>query len=325
MAVANLADLVQKEQFTTEVLRQSLEKSVFWNAGLVQSDSELNRLINANIGATASFAYFLDPSFTVNISDDSDNKATPDNIGTGEDVTRFNYRNISYGAKQITANLSLTGDPMVAIAGRVANGWAKNYDAVMQSMVKGIIADNIANDGSDMVIESSDAVSINLLLDLIQTAGDASDELFGGILAHSAVRNALRKQGVTDKIFDANGKFLYESLVGLALMARDGVETGVPNAGDYSTYLIGSGFAGFANGSPKIPNEVAYDALTGNGGGEEVVVSRNHFALHPYGFTQVGTPASTSPTNGEFEAETYWTRTAERKAISLACLRSPLA
>jgi hypothetical protein len=221
--------------------------------------------------------------------------------------------------------LSVTGDPLVALAGRVANGWAKQYDAVLQSMIKGIIADNIANDGSDMVIETGDAISINLILDLLQTAGDASDELFGGIIAHSGVRTALRKQGVTDKIYDANGKYLYEALTGLALMARDGVESGVPNAGDYTTYLIGSGFAGFANGSAKIPNEVAYDALTGNGGGEEVVVSRNHFALHPYGFSQVGTPASTSPTDGEFEVADYWDRTAERKAISLAALRSPLA
>ena len=325
MAVTNLADLIQKTQFEKEVLRQALEKSVFWNAGIVQADSELGRLINANIGSTATFSYFLDPSFTVNISDDSDNKATPDNIGTGEDVTRFNYRNLSYGAKQITANLSLLGDPMVAIAGRVAAGWARDMDAMLQSQIKGILADNKANDGGDMIIETTDAVSINLILDTIQTAGDAADELFGGIIAHSAVRTALRKQGVTDKIYDANGKYLYEALSGLAMITRDGVESGVPNAGDYTTTLVGTGFAGFANGSPKVPNEVAYDALSGNGGGEEIVVSRNHTALHPYGFSQVGTPASTSPTNGEFEAEAYWDRTADRKAISLAALRAPLA
>ena len=325
MAVTNLADLVQNDQFTTEVLRQTLELSVFWQSGMITADSELSRLMNANVGSTFEFDYFNDIDAAANISDDSDVKAPVNNITAGKDRAVGNFRNVAFGAKKITANLSSTGDPMVAIAGRVAPLWSRLMDKNFQNIVAGILADNEANDGGDMVVPASGTpIDIGLILDAIQTAGDAQDDLFAGIIAHSAVRTSLRKQGVTDKIYSDNGTYLYEALAGLAIVVRDGVETGVPNAGDYTTYIVGNGFAGYGEGMPKTPNEVSYDALSGNGGGEEILVSRKHYAIHPYGFSFTGTPASTSPTDAEFADGNNWDRTAQRKAVRLAALRSAL-
>jgi len=317
-----LSDLIQRTQFAIEILRQSLLLSVFWNAGVVVPDAELKRMMLANVGKMFDFDYFNDLTATDNIGDDSNNDANVDGIDTGTDTAIANFRNIAFGAKSITANLSSTGNAMTAISGRIGARWALLQDAVTIAIVTGIIESNILNDGGDMVIsQTGTLVDIGMILDTIQTAGDAQDNLFGAMICHSAIRTALRKQGVTDKVYDLQGNYLYEALSGLRLVVRDNVETGVPSAGDYTSYVIGTGLVGYGEGAPAKALELDSRPLSGNGAGEEILVSRRNYCLHPYGFSFVGSPASTTPTNAEFADAASWERTADRKAVKLAALR----
>ena len=84
----------------------------------------------------------------------------------------------------MTLQNALSGDdPMGAIASLVAEYWARRYQAVLVSSLKGIFADNVANDSSDMVsdiaIEDGDnATAANLMsgdafIDGQATFGDA--------------------------------------------------------------------------------------------------------------------------------------------------------
>ncbi len=321
-----LADLIQRTQYAREVLLASIRKSVLWQSGILTSDSDLSRLMQANIGATFQFDYFLDLADNEGrISDDSATEATTDGISTGTDQAIGNYRNRSWGARNITANLSHTGDPLVAIAGRVGAYWARQMDFTVISITNGLIAGNVANDASDMVNNQTGVViDIEMILDTQQTAGDAQD-VFKVMICHSAVRNKLKKDGVTDKIYDDSGTFLYEALGGLRLVVTDSVPTGtdVPGgaAGDYLSYVIGGSFMGYGEGAPKRANEVEYKATTGNGAGDETLWSRKNFCIHPYGFSFTNAAVvSTSPTNVEFEDATNWTRNVERKRIPFAAL-----
>ncbi len=325
-----LADLIQRTQYSREVLKASIRKSVLWNAGIIASDSELTRLMQANVGKVFGFDYFLDlADIEGRISDDSDTQAGTDGIGTGSDQAIGNFRNRSWGAKNITANLSATGDPLVAIAGRVGAYWARQMDFTMIGVANGIIAGNIANDASDMVNNQTGvAIEINMILDTQQTAGDFQD-YFTTMICHSAVRNKLKKDGVTDKIYDDSGSFLYEALGGLRLVVTDQVPAGtaIPGgaAGDYLSYITGPSFLGYGEGTPKVPNSVSYEDATGNGAGAESLWSRKNFCIHPYGFSFTNaTVVSTSPTNAEFEDATNWTRNVERKRIPFAALISAI-
>jgi len=320
-----LADLIQRDQYDREVLRQSLRKSVLYNSGLIVKDPNLRKKMMANVGSTFEFDYFYDLADNEGrISDDSNTLATTDGINTGTDVAVGNYRNRSWGARNITANLSHTGDPMLAIASRVGAYWARQMDYTTLSIVKGILADNTANDGSDMVNDQTgNAVDINMILDTQQTAGDAQD-MFGVMICHSAIRTKLKKDGVTDRIYDpATGKFLYEALGGLRLVITDAVDS--PSAGNYTSYIIGGGMIGYGEGKPKMAHEVERTAAIGNGAGEETLWERKNFCLHPYGFSfQKAAMASTSPTNAEFEQAANWDRTADRKRIPFAALISSI-
>ncbi|MCI4436222.1 MAG: hypothetical protein JHC33_05355, partial [Ignisphaera sp.] len=285
-----LANLIQRDQYAMEVLRASIRKSVFWQSGLIVNDMELTRLMNANVGSTFMFDYYNDLADNEGrISDDSATVATTDGITTGSDVAIGNYRNRSWGARNITANLSATGDPLQAIAGRIGAYWARQMDTTAIAVVNGIIAGNAANNAGDM-INNKTTVSIDLpmVVDTKQTAGDAQD-FFGAMICHSAIKTSLVKQGIVDKIYDAQGNFLYESFIGLRLVVTDSVPTGtaIPGgvAGDYLTYIVGTGMFGYGEGQPKLPNEVFYQPAVGNGAGEETLWSRKNFCIHPYGFS----------------------------------------
>ncbi|RKY53931.1 MAG: hypothetical protein DRP93_05810, partial [Candidatus Neomarinimicrobiota bacterium] len=275
-----LADLIQRTQYSREVLLASIRKSVLWQSGIIVPDGELSRLMLAGVGSVFQFDYFLDLTDNEGrISDDSNTSASTDSIGTGTDQAIGNYRNRSWGAKNITANLSQTGDPLVAIAGRVGAYWARQMDFTMISIGNGIIASNVANDASDMVNNQTGvAIDINMILDTQQTAGDFQD-YFKVMICHSAVRNKLKQDGVTDKIYDVNtGEFLYEALGGLRLVITDSVPAGtsIPGgaAGDYLSYVVGGSFLGYGEGAPKRAHEIEYEAATGNGAGQETLWER---------------------------------------------------
>ncbi len=321
-----LSDLITHDQYAREVLRASIAKSVFWQSGQITADTELTRLMSANVGAVFQFDYFNDLADNEpRISDDSNTMAGTDGITTGTDQAVGNFRNRSWGAKNITKNLSATGDPMEAIAGRVGAYWARAMDTTCVALANGIIAGNILNDASDMVNNQTGvAIDINMILDTQQTAGDSQD-YFTTMITHSAVRNKLKKDGVTDKIYDDGGNFLYEALGGLRLVITDGVPTGITipggAAGDYLSYITGPAWIGYGEGTPKRANEVDYVAATGNGAGEERLWSRKNYCLHPYGFSFLNAAvASTSPTNAEFADSANWQRNIERKRVPFAAL-----
>jgi len=325
-----LADLIQRDQYVREVLRASIAKSVLWQSGIIVNDKELTKLMMANIGSVFKFDYFNDLADNEGrISDDSTTLAGTDGITTGTDTAVGNYRNRSWGARNITANLSNTGDPLTAIAGRVGAYWARQMDATTVAITNGIIASNAANNAGDMINNQSGVkTSIGMILDTQQTAGDAQDML-SGMICHSAVRNSLKKDGVTDKIYDDRGNFLYEALGGLRLVVTDGIPSGVAipggAAGDYLSYIVGTGMYGYGEGKPKMANEVAYNAAIGNGAGEESLWSRKNFCIHPYGFDFTSLAlAATSPTNAEFADATNWKRNVERKRVPFAALISAL-
>lgn len=320
-----LADVISHEQFAREVMRVSLRKSVFWSAGVIQRDAEIEAKMMANIGAVFEFDYYNDLADNEpRISDDSNTLATTDAITTDSDRAVGNYRNRSWGAKHLVSNLNYLGDPMTAIAGRVGAYWARQMDLVCVSIVKGINAANVVNNASDMINDQGIApVTIQMLLDTQQTMGDAQDVL-GVAIVHSGIRNSLRKSGVTDRIYDdTTGKYLYEALAGLRLLVTDQVES--PAVGSYASYLVGGAFMGYGEGEPKQAYATEYSQATGNGAGQETLWTRKNFCIHPYGHRFLSAAvASTSPTNAEFENPANWERTADRKRVPFATLISGL-
>ncbi len=321
-----LSDLIQRDQWDRSILMASIRKSVFWQSGVIVNDAQLTKFMNANVGSVFEWDYFLDlADDPVNISDDSNTLAVPNGIGTASSRMVGSYINQVWGTKTLTENLSSTGSPMQAISSRIGAYFARVYDFTVIAIVKGILDNNVVADASDMVNNQSGVpVDVNMFLDTFQTAGDASDML-GSIICHSQIITSLKKQAVTDRVYDSQGNFIYHALLGMRLTSNDNVPTGtdIPGgaAGDYMSYVVSGGIIGFGQGTPKVPTEIETNALDGNGAGSSVLVRREHFTLAPKGWSFLSTVmASTSPSLAEFEDQSNWRRDVERKRVGLAAL-----
>ncbi|KKM82680.1 hypothetical protein LCGC14_1316970, partial [marine sediment metagenome] len=95
----------------------------------------------------------------------------------------------------------------------------------------------------------------------------------------------------------------------------------------YDSWLFGAGFLRLGSSPPKVPTEVVRYAGAGNGGGQEILYSRQQWSLHPVGHAYTGTSPNGGPGNGtganELNVGTSWNRVyPERKMIKFARLVS---
>jgi hypothetical protein len=179
-----------------------------------------------------------------------------------------------------------------------------------------VASESIAGQGATTLF------NVDSFVDAIATAGDAGS-MFSSMCVHSQVMKQLRKNDDIDFIPDSEGRLTIPTFQGLRLIEDDGmtVTAGSTDGFKYTSILFANGAFGFGNGSPYMPMEIDRQALSGNGGGTNQIGERKTWLLHPFGFADVGTPASESYTLAELRAATTWNRvTQSRKTIPLAFL-----
>ena len=87
----------------------------------------------------------------------------------------------------------------------------------------------------------------------------------------------------------------------------------------YSSYLFGSGAVGRGEGAAPVPTETDRDSLAG----EDVLINRRHYILHPRGIAfQSASVAGSSPTNAELALSANWDRVYNSKNIRIVELKT---
>lgn len=91
----------------------------------------------------------------------------------------------------------------------------------------------------------------------------------------------------------------------------------------YTTYLFARGAIGRGEGTPVslTSTETDRDSLAG----EDILVNRRAFVLHPMGIKWIGTPAGVTPSNSELANGSNWSRVYESKNIGLVALKHKVA
>jgi len=154
-------------------------------------------------------------------------------------------------------------------------------------------------------------------IDALGTLGDAEGKI-QALAVHSATHRLMKKQGLIETIPPEDGKEEISLYQGKRVIVDDGMPV---DTGKYTTYLFGAGAIGYAEGTPKVPSEIEREAL--KNGGEEYLVTRRHFVLHPRGVKWnpgSGVPAKDTPSNTELAAKANWTRVYESKNIRIVRL-----
>lgn len=220
---------------------------------------------------------------------------------------------------------------MDQIRARVDAYWLRQWQRRLIASCNGILADNVANNSGDMVINvaaeatasqtATTKFNRDTFTDAVYTMGDAADAL-RAIAVHSAVMKQMVKNDDIVYVQDSQGRLTIPTYMGLRVIVDDGlpVVAGTTSGFKYTSVIFGEGAFGYGDGAPVVPVEVQREANQGNGAGVETLWTRKTWILHPFGYQNTGTPASVSFSLAELAADAAWSRVVDRKNVPISFL-----
>ncbi|MGE8037834.1 major capsid protein [Lysinibacillus sp. NPDC093692] len=313
-----IADVIVPEVFNPYTVQRTNELSALYQSGIVAPVAELQNALGKG-NRYFNMPYWNDLSGDDESLEDTSGWAlTPDKITTGQDMATQLFRGKAWSATDLSRTLS-GDDPMKAIGDLVAGYWNRRMQAALISTLKGSFTTIVDTHVNDITGGTGDAAKISgaSIVDTMSKLGDAH-EVLTGLVMHSVPYFNLVKQGLLEDVRDANGNVLYKAYLGKRIIMDDGVPTETKDGvTKYTTYLFGAGAIGYAEGSPEVPTETDRDKLAG----EDILINRKHFVLHPRGikFTNASV-AKTAPTNAELEKAANWSKVYEDKDIRMVAL-----
>lgn len=332
MADTRLADAVVPEIFAGYMAKDTRQVQAFYQTGVLRPDGDLATKLGGG-GRTFNVPFWkdLDDTESEVANDDPTDEGTPGKVSASTDIARRQLRTRGWSTMRLVAELA-GDDPMARISARVGAYWGRQLDDVAISSVRGVFADNIANDSGDMVVDVStddagtptadNLFSAEAVMDAAQTMGDAKRDL-KLIVMHSVVQTRLAKNDLITFRPDSEGKNWHEYFMDWRVHTSDRVPviTGT-NQTMYHTYLFGADALGWAEVDPAVPVEVEPKPAIGNGMGGDILWTRRQFVIHPYGIKWTDSSvAGEFPTNAELALAANWDRVyVERKQIPMALL-----
>jgi hypothetical protein len=330
MATTRISDAVVPEHFANYMSKNTVQTMALYGAGVMRADGDLaSKLAGGGLMFKVPFWKDLDDTESDTGSDDPDSYAVPGKLTSATDIARRQFRTRGWSSAQLTQELT-GSDPMKHIGSRVNPYWGRQFDDIAIASVRGVFADNAANDGGDMINDDgTDAVgapsaaelfNAEGLMDTAQTMGDAKNNL-KLLVMHSVVHTRIAKNDLIDFRPDSEGKFWHEQFGTFRIHVSDRVTKVVgTNRTKYHTYLFGADALGWAESPPADPVEIEKDPSAGDGAGVETLWTRRQFAIHPYGVKWTESSVSGEfPTNAELALAANWDRVySERKQIPMA-------
>lgn len=335
MATTRLSDIYVAEPFDRHSLLATKTLSAMFRSGIV-TDSPKIREFAQGPGKIFDMPKLNDLGDTEsNIGDDNPaNTSTPQKVGTATDQAVKHYRNQSWSETDLVSSITDPKDPLGALSNRIGAYWERQYQKILINSLKGVLADNEANDSSDMVYSvatdatgtpaAAEKVSHSTITQARLTMGDALDDLVA-IGMHSTVYGTLLENDNIDFVEDSEANFRIPRYGNLFVIVDDNLPAvSGTNRITYTSVLFGRGAFGYGEGAPKTPSEIEREPSQGNGEGVEILYSRRHLIMHPMGIKFTNTSvASTSPTFAELAAAANWDRVyPERKQIPLAFMKT---
>lgn len=338
MATTQLSDVYVPEVYASYTAVNGPEKTAFFASGVAVSDPTLASHF-ADGGRVGELPFWkdLDASSEPNYgTDDPTDIAVPEKVTTGTQIARMASLNKAYSAADLVSELA-GSDPLQHVRNRFGTYWMRQWQRRTISTLQGVIADNIANDGGDMVNSIAGATNADVAAGTLFsrtafttaafTSGDHFDD-YVAIAVHSMVYKRMVDNDDIDYIPDSQGALTIPTFMGRRVIVDDGLPF-TPAAGtaptdaaaQYTSFLFGSGLIGYGERSPRVPSAIEREELQGNGAGIEVIVERNSWVIHPFGTAFTSTTLTDgNATLAQLRLAANWNRVVERKNVPLAAL-----
>lgn len=335
MAFTSLADLNHNPVIVGQMISEAVAvKSAIMSSGAVLA-SDMLKTFAAQAGSTGDLPHFLNYAWSApDLAKDDATDATPVNLAGGKQLFQKDFVSKTFGSAALTATISGAD-----IVGQIVNNvlapyWVQSFQAYTLAKLSGVIKDNIANDGGDMVEDvATDAVgapaaaelaNFNTFVNALDTMGDASEKI-KLIIMHSHVYNNLLKLEPT-AMLPASQTQPFATYHGMRVIKDDGlVPVAGTNRNTYTTYLLGEGALLFGESEPEMGSiNVRQNQDAGNGWGAELVTTRKQFILHVGGMASSATVSANtgSPAITAYDAASAWNRVYNRKNVPIIALKT---
>lgn len=324
MAVTSIADLqIVPSKFASYILERTTEKSMLVRSGVTTEDPTINQLIS---GAPKGGNIITMPFYKPLTGEDEvfgEEEIEVDKISTDNEIATMLIRQRAWGDTDLSRVFGGT-DPLAAIADQASDWWIKREQAVMLSVLKGILSptngalkkhvlDVSAETGSDCVI------GVDNTLDAKQLMGDAADKL-GLVFMHSATFTRLQKQQKIDSEYDSDLKIKIDYYLGYRVIIDDGMPVA---SGVYDTYFLGKSVFARNDGMPT--HLVGVETDRNKRKAENVLINRRAMIMHPLGLSWKADAALAGgkkyASNVDLEKAANWTLKKDHKNIPIVCLR----
>lgn len=333
MATTRITDVIVPEVYESYTAVNSPEKTAFFEGGVIARNSMLDAKANEG-GETVNIPFWkdLDSSVEENLSSsDPAVVATAQKVLTAKQVARKVLMNQWYSNADIASELA-GSDANQHVRNRFGTYWMRRFQKKLIAITKGLLADNIAANSGDMVVNvAAESIGAQTALTkwsranftaAIFTMGDAAENI-KALGVHSAILKQMVDNDDIDYVADSQGVLTIPTFMGKRVIVDDGmpVAAGSTSGFKYTTVLYGEGAFGYGEGSAQVPVELKREALQGNGGGIEYIGERKTWMIHPFGYKVVATPTGEGGfTNTELASASTWERVVDRKSVPLAFL-----
>ena len=316
-----IENVIVPEVFNPYVIERTAELSAFYQSGIIARTPALDALASSG-GRLLNMPFWEDLSGADEVLSDS-SALTPGKIEAGQDVAALLMRGKAWAVNDLAKALS-GDDPMRAVGDLVAAYWARRFNVILINILTGIFGNDATLMNSNQhdisgvpTAEDDDVISAKTAVDAIYKLGDSADKLTGFAM-HSATVAKLAKDDLIEYIKPSEGSPEVPYFLGKRVVVDDSL----PKAnGVYTTYIFGEGAFGWGEGGAPVPTETGRDILAG----DDILVHRRHFILHPRGVAfQDDTVAGSSPTNTELATHTNWLRVYEPKNVRIVQFKHKL-
>lgn len=331
MSTVRLTDVVVPEEFTAYITENTAQKSILVQSGLMTRNGRIETQLRAGADSfTVPVWLDLSNDEADIVNDDPDIESTPGKLNATSFRVRKSYLAKSWSAMNMASELA--GDSALArILQRADAYWTRQLQTRLVASLGGVLADNIANHDGDMLATAATFGPVGVI-DAAHTLGDGLRDI-AAIAMHSDTYAAALKADLIQTIPDSQGGFI-QTFRGLALLVDDGMpkvnteaDPEEPAVWQYTSVLFKAGAIGYGFTAPREADgtEIESKPAAGNGGGQQILHSRNNLSIAPAGYSFVDTSvAGLSPSVAELGLAANWTRVSERKHIPLAFLRHGL-
>lgn len=341
MASVMLTDVIIPAVYLSYTAIDSPELSAFFQSGVAVRNPAIDGVF-AKGGNIVNIPFWKDLDATIepNYSTDAvTDVATPNKIVAGQMIARVAEMNQGYSAADLVAELA-GSNPMQRIRNRFGTYWLRQWQRRLLATVRGVLANNIANNASDMVnsialettvgVGAANLFSRSAFTGAAFTLGDAFEQIVA-IAVHSIVYKKMvdndditfeRPSQTDPNIPISVGSVPY--FLGKRVIVDDmmPVINGTTSGFKYVSVLFGAGAIGYGENQPLVAAEVYRRPDQGNGGGVEQLWERKSMIIHPFGHKfNSASVAGQSPTLAEMMLAANWTRVVDsRKSIPMSFL-----